>query len=102
MLFRSMSEFAELSRKNIEQYLETNRAYGEKLPEVREIGTFFNLQREYGETLWNNARTAMEAQNAILQHAFTETREAFTTAFSNEENAAPKKTAKKTKATAEA
>ena len=98
----TISHMVELSRKNIEQYVETNRAFGEKLPEVREVSAFFNLQREYGETLWNNARTAMEAQNAILQHAFTETREAFTTAFSNEETAAPKKTAKKTKATAEA
>jgi hypothetical protein len=94
----TVSEITELSRKNVEQYFEVNRAYGEKLPEVREIGTFLNLQREYGETLWNNARAAMEAQNSILQHAFTETRDAFQSAFTAEQVEAPKKTAKKAKA----
>ena len=93
----TLSEMAELSRKNIEQYFEVNRSFGEKLPEVREIGSFMSLQREYGETLWNNAREAMESQNAILQHAFTETRDAFQSAFTTEEaKEAPKKAAKKT------
>ena len=92
-----MSEMAELSRKNIEQYFEVNRHFGEKLPEVHEIGSFMSLQREYGETLWNKAREAMESQTAILQNAFTETRDAFQSAFTAEEvKEAPKKAAKKT------
>ena len=33
----AMSNFAELSRKNIEQYFEVNRSFGEKLPEVKEV-----------------------------------------------------------------
>lgn len=94
-----MSHMTELSRKNIEQYFETNRAFGEKLPEVREIGSFFSLQREYGETLWNNAREAVEAQNEILTGAFNETREVVTSAFTTEQEA-PKKAAKKAKADA--
>jgi len=81
----TMSHMFELSRKNIEQYVETNRAFGEKLPEVREISAFFNLQREYGETLWNNARVAVEAQNELLTGAFNDTREAITTAFTTTE-----------------
>ncbi len=99
----TLSEIAEQSRKNIEQYFEVNRAFGEQLPEVREVGSFFQLQREYGETLWNNAREAVEAQNSILQNAFSETREAVQTAFTaDEEQEAPKKTAKKAKAAAAA
>jgi dsDNA-binding SOS-regulon protein len=97
----AMSHMFELSRKNIEQYVETNRAFGEKLPEVREISAFFNLQREYGETLWNNARIAVEAQNELLTGAFNDTREAITTAFTTTEAPAPKKApAKKAKAEA--
>ena len=91
----TMSEIVELSRKNIEQYFEVNRSFGEKLPEIREVSDFMNLQREYGETLWNNAREAMESQNAILQGAFTETREAFTSAFTPAEEPKPKAKAKK-------
>ena len=92
---QAMSEIAELSRKNIEQYFEVNRSFGEKLPEIREISDFVNLQREYGETLWNNAKEAMESQNAILQSAMSETREAFESAFAAEK-AKPKAKARKT------
>ena len=91
----TMSEMAELSRKNIETYFEVNRSFGEKLPEVREISTFFEMQREYGETLWNNAREAMESQNAILKGAFEETRDLLATAYSTEEAPAKKTTKKK-------
>lgn len=98
----TMNEMVELGRKNIETYLEVNRSFGEKLPEVRELSAFFDLQREYGETLWNNAREAMESQNAILTSAFSETRDALGTAFKTEEAAeAPKKAASKKKAAAE-
>ena len=43
----TLSEMATLTRNNIEKYFETNRTFGEKLPEVRDPSTFFNLQREY-------------------------------------------------------
>ncbi len=99
----TLSEMAELGRKNFEQYFEVNRSFGEKLPEVRELGSFLGLQREYGETLWNNAREAMESQTAILQSAFSEARDAFQAAFSAKDEAAaevaaPKAKAKKAKA----
>ncbi len=97
-----MSEMVELSRKNIEQYFEVNRSFGEKLPEVREVSSFMSLQREYGETLWNNAKEAMESQNAILQGAFTEARDVMQSTFTPEQEAAPKKTASKKTAKSDA
>ena len=80
----TVSEITELSRKNVEQYFEVNRSFGERLPEANEIGSFLSLQREYGETLWANAREAMESQNAIFQNTFTETRDAFKSAYTQE------------------
>lgn len=93
----ALSEIAEMSRKNIEQYFEVNRSFGEKLPEVKEVGSFVSLQREYGETLFNNAREAMEAQTALMQSAFEEARDAVQSAFAPEvtETAKPKVKAKK-------
>ena len=97
----TVSEIAAMSRKNIEQYFAVNRAFGEKLPEVREVSTFMNLQREYSETLWNNAREAVEAQTAVFQGAFAETREAFKAAYTQETAVdAPKKAKKAVKAAA--
>ncbi|MGI9322950.1 MAG: hypothetical protein ACR2PJ_05140 [Pseudomonadales bacterium] len=80
-----LAETAELARKNAEQYFETNRTFGERLPEVREVSSLFSLQREYGQTLWNNAKAAFQAQGAILQAAMGGTREALETAFTTEE-----------------
>ena len=93
----TLSEMAEMSRKNIEQYFEVNRSFGEKLPEVKEITSFVELQREYGETLFNNAREAMEAQTALVQSAFAEARDAFQAAFAPEvvKTEKPKAKAKK-------
>ena len=93
----ALSEMAEMSRKNIEQYFEVNRSFGEKLPEVKEVGSFVSLQREYGETLFNNAREAMEAQTALMQSAFAEARDAVQVAFAPvvTETAKPKVKAKK-------
>jgi hypothetical protein len=94
----TVSEIAELSRKNIEQYIEVNKSFGEKLPELREINDFMSLQREYGETMVSNVRTAIETQNAILQNAFTESREAFQAAFTTETTVEAKPKAKVKKA----
>ena len=77
-------ELVSLQRENIETYFATNQTFSEKLPEVTDISTFVALQREYGEALWNNAKTAVEAQNGIVRHAFEDTREAVQTAFSSE------------------
>ena len=77
-------ELVSLQRENIETYFATNQTFSEKLPEVTDISTFVALQREYGEALWNNAKTAVEAQNGIVRHAFEDTRDAVQTAFSSE------------------
>ena len=96
----TLSEMAELSRKNIEQYFEVNKSFGEKLPEVREISSFMELQRDYVETLVNHTREAMQSQGEIMKSAFSETREAFQSAFTTEE--APKAKPAKAKKAASA
>jgi len=111
----TVRELAELSRENVEKYIETNRTFGERLPEVREVTTLMELQREYGETIWNNARVAVETQNDILRKAFESSRDALQTAFGSEATevnevakpkakakAKPKAKAKKAPAAAEA
>ncbi|MFP6809188.1 MAG: phasin family protein [Pseudomonadales bacterium] len=100
----TVKELATLQRENIEQYFQTNQEFGQKLPEVTDIATFVSLQREYGETLWNNAKTAVKTHNGIVQSAFNETREAITLAFSAEQTAddAEKPAKAKTKAASKA
>ena len=80
----ALKEFAALQRENIEQYLETNRAFGEKLPAVKDVSGFVELQREYGASLWSNVKHSFENQNELFRTAIEETREAPNQAFSTQ------------------
>lgn len=77
----TLKELVSLQRENVEKYFETNRTFGERLPEVKSVSDFIALQREYGETLWNNTREAVETQTDIVRGAFAETTDALKTAF---------------------
>ena len=83
----NQNTFQELSRstqENVQKYFELNSEFGQKLPEIRDVSSFVELQREYGETLWGNAQQASESQTEILKSAVEETgnavRKVFTTA----------------------
>ncbi|HKI73905.1 MAG TPA: phasin family protein [Pseudomonadales bacterium] len=97
----TLKELAALQRENVEGYFETNRNFGERLPEIKGMSDFVELQREYGETLWNNVRKAVESQNEIIRSAFEETSEAVKVAFTPEAEEKPKAKAKSKKAVTE-
>ena len=73
----ALKEFTSQQKANVEKYIETNKSFGERLPEVRDISGFLTLQREYGESLWANAKSAFETQNELVKTTFEETRDAF-------------------------
>ena len=101
----TLRELVTLQRENFEKYFSTNRSFGEKLPEVKDVSSFVSLQREYGETLWSNVREAVETQNGIFRGAFEETRLALEKAFSTTEEVVEEPVAKpapKSKAKAKA
>lgn len=76
-LFRS-------ARENVQKYFELNSEFGQKLPDVRDVSTFVELQREYGETLWGNVREASQSQAEILKSAVAKTGDAFRKVFEAE------------------
>ena len=96
----TLKELANLQKDNVEKYFDANRAYGEKLPEVKDVSSFVSLQREYTESLWNGVKDAFSTHNGIVRGAFEETRHAFEEAYTSESKAA--KPAPKTKAKAKA
>jgi hypothetical protein len=92
----TLKELASLQKDNIEKYFDANRAYGEKLPEVKDVTSFVSLQREYTEGIWNGVKDAVSAHTGIVRGAFEETRHAFEEAYTTTSKAA--KPAQKTKA----
>ena len=77
----AMKEFATLQKDNVEKYLATNRSFGEQLPTVKDINSLVALQRQYGATLWSNAKGSFEHQNELLRTAIEDTRDALKQAF---------------------
>ena len=84
-LFRKLAEF---DSKNINDYVQFNQNFAGKLSEIRDVQGFLELQREYGEQLWNNTQKALTARGEMLRDAFeansTAIREAFTPAAAEE------------------
>jgi len=98
----TMKEYVSLQRSNIEQYIEVNREFGSRLPEVKSVTNAVELQREYSEMVWNQVKSAMGAQNELLKGAFNETREALKTAYTFETEVAEVTVKPKVKAKAKA
>ena len=88
--FRKLAEF---DSRNFNDYVQFNQDFAGKLPEVKDIQGFIELQREYGEQLWTNTQEAMQARGEMLRDAMTANGETLRKAFSpEEEKAQPKRT----------
>ena len=105
----TFQELARTQQDNIKKYFELNTDFSKRLPEVNDISSFVELQREYNETLWAHTKSSFEAQTELLKGAFGNTREALKEAYTFETEEAPKPKAKakakpkaKAKKTAEA
>lgn len=77
----TLQEIAKTQQEDVRKYFELNSNYGARLPEVRDVASFMELQREYGETLWKNVRESTQAQADIVRHAVEKAGDAFRTTF---------------------
>lgn len=81
----TLREFTSLQRDNIGRYVELNKSYGQKLPEIRSIGDFVALQRDYNESVWNGLKDSVSEQTTLAKSALEETGTALKSAFSAKE-----------------
>ena len=76
--FRKLAEF---DSKNFSSYVQFNQDFASKLPEVKDIQDFVELQREYGEQLWNNTQEVLKTRAEMQREAFNANSEAVRKAF---------------------
>ena len=69
----TVRRITELSSENFKKYMELNQDFAQKLPEVSDISTFVELQREYGQTLWEGVREDLSARGSIVREAVEQT-----------------------------
>ena len=71
----------EVQTEGVRQYFETNKEFAKRLPEVRDISSFVELQRDYGQALWSEAQSNLRNSGAVLREAVEHTGSALRTAF---------------------
>ena len=69
----TMVKFVDLSAENFKKYLELNQTYVAKLPEVNDVSSFVELQREYGQNLWEGMQADLRARGEIVREAVEQT-----------------------------
>ena len=68
-------------QENFKKYLELNSDFSSKLPEVKDVAGFMELQREYAETLWGGIKDATRVQADILKTSVEDTTNAVQQVF---------------------
>ncbi len=81
----TLVKIAELSAENFKKYLELNQSYVSKLPEVSDVSTFVELQRDYGKDLWEGIQADVRARGEIVKEAAEQTGSLVRGTFSSEE-----------------
>ncbi|NKC01712.1 MAG: hypothetical protein GKR90_24870 [Pseudomonadales bacterium] len=79
--FQKITEF---DATNLQKYVEMNQEFASRLPEVKDVQTFAELQREYGETLWSATQNAFQARGELLREAVEANGDVVKTAFNTD------------------
>ena len=77
----TFTELMNSQQENFKKYLELNNNFSSKLPEVKDVASFMELQREYGETLWSGIKEATRVQADILKTSVEQTTNAVQQVF---------------------
>ena len=67
------TKIVELSNENFKKYVELNQSFVAKLPEVSDISSFVELQRSYGQDLWEGVQSDLQARGEIVREAVEQT-----------------------------
>lgn len=80
----TFQELARTQQDNFKKYFELNTDFSKRLPEVTDVSSFVELQREYNETLWSGIKDTTRGQVDVIKTAVEESGEAMRKAFTVE------------------
>ena len=80
----TFQELARTSQDNLKKYFELNSTFSKRIPEVTDVTSFVELQREYNETLWTGVKDSTRGQVDVIKTAVEETGVAVRKAFTVE------------------
>ena len=77
-------KIAEFDASNFQKYVEMNQEFAGRIPEINDMQSFADLQREYGEALWSATQSAFQERGEMLREAAEANGAAVKSAFSPE------------------
>ncbi|MCR9279200.1 MAG: phasin family protein [Pseudomonadaceae bacterium] len=83
----TLRRVVEQDAENLRRYFEMNSEFAKKVPEIREVSSFVELQREYGATMWEGVKEAAQERGQVLREAVEHTGTAVRGAWSGDEAA---------------
>ncbi|MEM9620913.1 MAG: phasin family protein [Pseudomonadota bacterium] len=83
----------EITGEGIKQYLDTNQEFARKLTDVRDVSSFFELQREYGQTLYSGVSERLQTRGEVVREAIERSGEVIRGAFTTDAEASEEKAA---------
>ena len=63
----TVRKLVELCGEELRKVWELNQEFAQKLPEVRDISTFVEMQREYGQSVWEGVKTSFQSRGEIVK-----------------------------------
>lgn len=78
----------EITGEGFKQYFETNQEFLKRMAEIRDVSSFFEMQREYGQTLYNGMTERLQTRGEVLKDAVERSGEAVRSAFTASNDAA--------------
>ena len=67
------TKIVELGNENFKKYVELNQSYVAKFPEVSDVSSFVELQRSYGQDLWQGVQSDLQSRGEIVREAVEQT-----------------------------
>ncbi len=80
-------KLAEFDSETFRRYVEFNQDFAKRLTEVKDLQSFAELQREYGQSLWSGAQDVLKERNEMLRDVAEANGELLRGMFSTEEKA---------------
>jgi len=59
----------EIAGEGFKAYFETNQEFAKRLSEVRDVSSFVELQRDYGQTLYNGVSERLQTRGEVIKEA---------------------------------
>jgi len=84
---QAVRRMAELAGEDMQKFFETNQNFASRLPEVKDINGFFELQREYGEALYSEVSERLQTRGEVIREAVERGGEVLRGAFNPEATA---------------